>query len=155
MLVLTGSRDASSMSYATPTTVAALRARWGDRLVSAGCREISCDDAWREDGPETLEETGADMMIALNGSGYTADIMDQRLAAMSRLLHVHGYPIIHTNPEGGQDGMVFDGGGFCINPGGDFAGCFPLAETGVFNTRWMRVEGKWRCVGFKGLLRSV
>ena len=26
-----------------------------------------CDDAWREDGPETLEETGADMMIALNG----------------------------------------------------------------------------------------
>ena len=105
-----------------------------------------CDDAWREDGPETLEETGADLMIALNGSGYTADIMDQRLAAMSRLSQIHGYPIIYTNLVGGQDGMVFDGGGFCINPGGDFAGCFPLAETGVFPTRWMRVEGNWRCV---------
>ena len=105
-----------------------------------------CDDAWREDGPETLEETGADMVIVLNGSGYTADIMDQRHAAMTRLSQIHGYPIIYTNLVGGQDGMVFDGGGFCINPGGDFSGCFPLAETGVFNTRWMRVEGSWRCV---------
>ena len=105
-----------------------------------------CDDAWKEDGPETLEETGTDMMIALNGSGYTSDIMDQRHAAMTRLSQVHGYPIIYTNLVGGQDGMVFDGGGFCINPGGDFAGCFPLGETGVFNTRWMKVEGSWRCV---------
>ena len=105
-----------------------------------------CDDAWREDGPETLAETGADLLIALNGSGYTADIMDQRHAAMSRLSQTHGYPIIYTNLVGGQDGMVFDGGGFCINPGGDLAGCFPLAETGLFTTRWMKVEGSWRCV---------
>ena len=105
-----------------------------------------CDDAWREDGPETLEETGADLMIALNGSGFTADIMDQRYAAMSRLSQVHGFPLIYTNLVGGQDGMVFDGGGFCINPGGDMAGSFPLAETGNFATRWMKVEGSWRCV---------
>ncbi|MAH87877.1 MAG: hypothetical protein CMF26_04630 [Kiloniella sp.] len=105
-----------------------------------------CDDAWREDGPETLEETGTELLIAMNGSGYTADIMDQRYAAMSRLSQIHGYPVIYTNLVGGQDGMVFDGGGFCINPGGDLAGSFPLAETGSFSTRWMKVEGSWRCV---------
>lgn len=105
-----------------------------------------CDDAWREDGPETLEETGTDLLIALNASGFTADMMDQRHAAMSRLSQIHGYPVIYTNLVGGQDGMVFDGAGFCINPGGDFAGCFPLAETDVHTTRWMRVEGSWRCV---------
>ena len=71
--------------------------------------------------------------------------MDQRYAAMSRLSQIHGFPLIYTNLVGGQDGMVFDGG-FCINPGGDLAGSFPPAETGNFATRWMKVEGSWRCV---------
>ena len=72
------------------------------------------------------------MMIVLNGSGYTADIMDQRHAAMTRLSQIHGYPIIYTNLVGGQDELVFDGGSMVYDHSGGLSAEVPQFEEGLY-----------------------
>ncbi len=73
-----------------------------------------CEDMWTGDVTETLEESGAELLIVPNGSPYEHDKLDQRLdLAVARVVE-SGLPLVYVNQIGGQDEIVFDGGSFVV-----------------------------------------
>ena len=90
-----------------------------------------CEDIWEPDVAECLEESGADLIIAMNASPFDSTKPEKRLQnAIARGVET-GLPIIYVNMIGGQDELVYDGGSFAINTGGKLACCSPSFSESV------------------------
>ena len=75
-----------------------------------------CEDIWGDlDVCETLEESGAELLLVPNGSPYYRDKMDVRHQLVIRRVIESGLPMAYLNQVGGQDELVFDGGSFVVN----------------------------------------
>jgi NAD+ synthase len=73
-----------------------------------------CEDMWVDEVPECLMDSGADVLLAINGSPYERDKTDMRLnRAVARVIET-GLPLIYLNQVGGQDELVFDGASFVL-----------------------------------------
>ncbi len=102
-----------------------------------------CEDAWHEDVPETLAETGAEFLLVPNGSPYYRGKMDTRLNLMVSRVIETGLPLIYLNLVGGQDDQVFDGGSFVLNPGGELALQMPLFQETTAHLDMVRGKDGW------------
>jgi NAD+ synthase len=90
-----------------------------------------CEDIWEPDVAECLEESGADLIIAINASPFDSTKPERRLQnAIARGVET-GLPVIYVNMIGGQDELVYDGGSFAINTGGKLACCSPSFSESV------------------------
>ena len=83
-----------------------------------------CEDIWTEWGDyedvvECLAETGAELMIAPNGSPYARDKEDTRLNIAVARVTESDLPIIYVNEVGGQDELVFDGASVVFDDRGE------------------------------------
>ncbi|QYX56152.1 NAD+ synthase [Roseovarius sp. SCSIO 43702] len=104
-----------------------------------------CEDAWHEDVPETLAETGAEFLLVPNGSPYYRGKMDTRLNLMVSRVIETGLPLIYLNLVGGQDDQVFDGASFVLNPGGELALQMPAFEEAIAHLDMLRGDDdRWR-----------
>ena len=73
-----------------------------------------CEDFWHEDIPQYFSNSGAELLLALNGSVYSPSIVKQRRQlAASRSLK-HSLNVVYVNLVGGQDQLIFDGGSFIM-----------------------------------------
>ena len=112
-----------------------------------------CEDMWSSDVTECLDESGAEILIVVNGSPFETDKQDERLNfAVARVTESH-LPLIYVNLVGGQDELVFDGGSFVLS--GD---CNLCAKAGAFEeelliTEWHRDPDAWVCE--KGPIKSA
>ena len=105
-----------------------------------------CEDAWFDDVAETLEETGAEILLVPNGSPYYRGKLDVRTNVMVQRVIETGLPLVYLNMVGGQDDQVFDGASFVLNPGGDLAVQLPpFAET-IAQVDFNRDVDGWRAV---------
>jgi len=74
-----------------------------------------CEDMWFSDVAESLQESGAQILIVINGSPFDQNKEDERISvAVSRIVETN-LPLIYVNQIGGQDELVFDGGSFVLN----------------------------------------
>ena len=74
-----------------------------------------CEDMWYPDVAETLQESGAQILIVINGSPFDQNKEDERLSvAVSRVIETN-LPLVYVNQIGGQDELVFDGGSFALD----------------------------------------
>lgn len=74
-----------------------------------------CEDMWFADVAECLEESGAELLVVINGSPFELDKPDVRLNhAVARVVE-SGLPLVYVNQVGGQDELVFDGGSFVLD----------------------------------------
>lgn len=105
-----------------------------------------CEDAWHEDVPETLAETGAEFLLVPNGSPYYRDKFETRLNHMVARVVETGLPLIYLNMVGGQDDQVFDGGTFALNPGGELALQLPVFDPVVAHVDLEHGPDGWRIV---------
>ena len=80
-----------------------------------------CEDSWHPDVAETLAETGAEFLLVPNGSPYYRNKMDTRRNHMVARVVETDLPLIYLNLASAQDDQMFDGGSFCLNPGGALA----------------------------------
>jgi len=103
-----------------------------------------CEDAWYEDVCETLEETGAEILVAPNASPYYRGKFEKRINTMVARVVETGLPMVYLNLIGGQDDQVFDGGSFVLNPGGELAVQLPLFEEAIEHVDFTRVGDGWR-----------
>jgi NAD+ synthase len=103
-----------------------------------------CEDAWHEEVPETLEESGAEILIVPNGSPYYRGKIDVRMNQMVSRVVETGLPLVYINMVGGQDDQVFDGGSFVLNPGGELAMQMPVFDTGISHIDFDRTDDGWR-----------
>ena len=105
-----------------------------------------CEDMWEREVAECLGETGAEILVVINGSPFEADKRDLRLSgAVTRVVET-GLPLLYVNQVGGQDELVFEGGSFVLNADRRLA--WQLAEwrEEVALTEWHRGEtGAWVC----------
>ncbi|MBD25455.1 MAG: NAD+ synthase [Candidatus Marinimicrobia bacterium] len=104
-----------------------------------------CEDMWSEDVAETLVESGAELLIVLNGSPFELDKLDVRLDhAVARVSETR-LPLIYVNQIGGQDDLVFDGGSFVLNADRALAVQMPSWQENLAITNWQRVGDNWVC----------
>lgn len=105
-----------------------------------------CEDMWKPDVAECLEESGAEILVVINGSPYELDKIEERIQlAVSRVTET-GLPLLYVNQVGGQDELVFDGDSFVLNGDRELAVQLPSFEEAFEVTRWRRGEdGGWAC----------
>jgi len=103
-----------------------------------------CEDAWTTDVVETLEETGAELLLIPNGSPYFRNKQDIRLNLMVSRVVESGLPLVYLNMVGGQDDQVFDGGSFVLNQGGDLAVQLPAFDEAIAHVTFERTATGWR-----------
>jgi NAD+ synthase len=105
-----------------------------------------CEDMWFPDVSETLGESGAEILIVINGSPFESDKADERLnLAVARITET-GLPLLYVNQVGGQDELVFDGASFVLNADHSLAAQAAAWREQVFTTRWRREGERWRCI---------
>ncbi len=111
-----------------------------------GCRVgfPICEDLWFSDVAETLEEAGAEVMIAPNGSPYERGKHDIRMGHMVARVVETKMPLLYLNLIGGQDDQVFDGGSFGLNPGGRLAFQMPFFEPSIETVDIVLSSEGWR-----------
>ena len=115
-------------------------------MVFKGVRlgAMVCEDCWTPDVAECLAETGAEILIVLNGSPYDVDKIEVRMnLAVARVVET-GLPFIYLNQVGGQDELVFDGRSFVLNADRSLAVQMPEFETGLLFTDWRRTHRNGR-----------
>jgi NAD+ synthase len=105
-----------------------------------------CEDMWTPDVTETLQESGAELLIVPNGSPYESDKLDERLnLAVQRVVEAD-LPLVYVNQVCGQDELVFDGASFVLNADRRLAAQAPAWREHVMTTRWTRgSNGAWTC----------
>ncbi|NNF92199.1 MAG: NAD+ synthase, partial [Boseongicola sp.] len=113
-----------------------------DNLIRIGAP--ICEDAWHEDVPEALAESGAEMLLVPNGSPYYRDKYETRLNVMVARVIETGLPLIYLNMIGGQDDQVFDGGSFVLNPSGELAVRMPLFDESITHVDFVETDDGWR-----------
>ena len=104
-----------------------------------------CEDMWFPEVAECLAESGAEIMIAINGSPFESDKGDTRLNLAVARIGEAALPLIYANQVGGQDELVFDGASFVLNADNRLATQLPAFEEALVLTRWSRESDGWRC----------
>ncbi len=105
-----------------------------------------CEDIWKEDVVECLEETGAEILIVPNGSPYCLGKNDVRTnIAVARVVE-SGLPLAYVNQVCGQDELVFEGASFVLNADRTLAVQMPAFEEMIsLPPRWTRGDDGWVC----------
>ncbi|MBU8546075.1 MULTISPECIES: NAD+ synthase [Roseomonadaceae] len=104
-----------------------------------------CEDWWFPAVSETLLESGAEMLISINGSPFEAEKQDTRVQlAVARVVET-GLPFVFLNQICGQDELVFEGASFVLNADRSLALQMPMFEEQVAITDWSRGPQGWVC----------
>ena len=104
-----------------------------------------CEDIWESDVCECLDETGADILVVLNGSPYSIGKHDVRMnVAVSRVVETQ-LPLVYVNQFGGQDELVFDGSSFVLNSDSSLQVQMPSWKEGLLSTWWEQEGSGWSC----------
>jgi len=105
-----------------------------------------CEDMWTPAVTECLEETGAEILVVVNGSPFETDKPDDRLGLAVARVTESGLPLIYVNQVGGQDELVFDGASFVLGADRDLRAQAPAWREAVEITHWARGDdGRWTC----------
>jgi NAD+ synthase (glutamine-hydrolysing) len=77
-----------------------------------------CEDIWEEPPAAQAAQSGARLLINLNASPYHHGKAPERLQLLRRRARDNGLVVVYVNLVGGQDELVFDGGSFVVDAGG-------------------------------------
>ena len=106
-----------------------------------------CEDMWTPDVTETLEESGAEILIVPNGSPYEHDKLDERInLAVARIVESK-LPLVYVNQVGGQDEIVFDGGSFVVGSDRLLKAQLPAWKEAIRAVTFDRRNGAWVAEG--------
>jgi len=104
-----------------------------------------CEDMWTPDVAECLEESGAEIMVVINGSPFALGKWDERLNLAVARVGETGLPMIYVNQVGGQDELAFDGGSFVLDAQRRLRARLVDWSAGLAVTEWSRGEDGWQC----------
>ncbi|MGH6969087.1 MAG: NAD+ synthase, partial [Stellaceae bacterium] len=102
-----------------------------------------CEDMWTPDVAETLQESGADMLIVINGSPFETDKLGERVSLAVARVKETGLPLLYVNQVGGQDELVFDGASFALDAAFNLRLQAPSWREVQSLTEWRRAGRRW------------
>lgn len=97
---------------------------------------MTCEDMWKPAVTEHLRKTGAEILIAANGSPFEIEKFHTRVDHARNRVKESGLPLIYINQTGGQDEIVFDGGSFILDKYGQQVLLCPSHCEHVAVTSW-------------------
>ncbi len=97
-----------------------------------------CEDWWLPAVSETLAESGAELLLSINGSPYEVDKQEHRIQLAVRRVVETGLPFVFAALFGGQDELVFEGASFVLNADRSLAVQMPFFAEAVTLTEWRR-----------------
>ncbi len=104
-----------------------------------------CEDIWKDEVCECLAETGAEILISINGSPFDWPKPEKRLnVAVARVTET-SLPLVYLNQVGGQDELVFDGASFVLNADRSLAVQAPAWQEALVITEWTKGTTGWTC----------
>jgi NAD+ synthase len=102
-----------------------------------------CEDMWTPEVTECLDESGAELLVVINGSPFDSEKLDVRLnLAVARVVE-STLPLIYVNQIGGQDELVFDGASFALGADRTLVAQLPAFEEHVATMTWRRNGEAW------------
>ncbi len=105
-----------------------------------------CEDWWFPAVSETLAESGAEMLLSINGSPWQIGKHHDRVSlAVSRVVET-GLAFVFAGQIGGQDELVFDGASFVLNPDRSLPVQMKLFEQQLQITEWERQGDQLVCL---------
>ena len=104
-----------------------------------------CEDIWLQTVPRALAAAGADMLLCINGSPFRRNINAYRHEAFRAWHQDVRLPLIFINQVGGQDELVFDGGGFSWDAEGKMVQGAPPFVPSLQISHWQEGDTGWRC----------
>ncbi|MBM3540577.1 MAG: NAD+ synthase [Alphaproteobacteria bacterium] len=104
-----------------------------------------CEDMWTPEVTECLEESGAEILVVINGSPFETKKSDQRLTLAVARVSESKRPLIYVNQVGGQDELVFDGASFVLGADASLRAQAASWREDVIATRWTRNGAEWTC----------
>ena len=121
-----------------------------------------CEDAWSPDGPMRRRSfSGAEVVVNVSASPYRMGIDSTRREMLATRSGDCQSVLLYANAVGGQDGLVYDGGGFVFQNGRRVLDAPRFAEgwwstvVDLDRTRRLRVENTtWRVDGDEFLLAN-
>lgn len=78
-----------------------------------------CEDIWHKSAAMKAKESGAEIIIVINGSPYEKDGQSKRENIVKERALQTDVPIVYLNMIGGQDELVFDGASFVMSKNGE------------------------------------
>jgi len=76
---------------------------------------IICEDTWHAEPVQALKHQGAQAVVVINASPFSADKLDARHALLKAQARSIEAPIVYVNLVEGQDELIFDGASFAVN----------------------------------------
>ncbi len=104
-----------------------------------------CEDWWFPSVSETLAESGAELLLSINGSPFEADKQSLRIPLAVQRVVETGLPFVFAAQIGGQDELVFEGASFVLNADRSLAVQMPFFEESVTLTEWHRQGERLAC----------
>ncbi len=124
-----------------------------------------CEDAWSPDGPMRRRcYSGAEIVVNVSSSPYRMGIDSTRREMLATRAADNQAVLIYANAVGGQDGLIYDGGGYVFQNGRlvldapRFVDGWWAAIVDLDRTRRLRMENTtWRsdCEAFRLLRETV
>ncbi|HEY4251530.1 MAG TPA: NAD+ synthase [Roseomonas sp.] len=105
-----------------------------------------CEDWWFPAVSETLSESGAEILLSINGSPFEVDKHERQRVplAVNRVVET-GLPFVFLAQVCGQDELVFEGASFVMNPDRGLAHVLPMFSEEVRLTEWRREGNRLIC----------
>jgi NAD+ synthase (glutamine-hydrolysing) len=128
----------------------------GDYVFEFGDRRVAvevCEDGWSPNGPMRRRcFSGAEVVVNLSASPFRMGIVSTRREMFSTRAADNQTVLLCVNAVGGQDGLVFDGGGYVLQNGRllldapRFREGYTTSVVDLDRTRRLRTENTtWRC----------
>lgn len=105
-----------------------------------------CEDAWHEEVPEALAESGAEILFVPNGSPYYRGKFDRRINMMVSRVIETGLPLVYLNFVGAQDDQIFDGGSFVLDCKGNMAMQMAMFDEEIAHIDFDLTDSGWEPV---------
>lgn len=80
---------------------------------------LICEDIWEPKPAVAAKVAGAQVIVVINGSPYSLRYQERREQVVRDRIRDTGLPVVYLNLLGGQDELVFDGGSFVMDAGGE------------------------------------
>jgi NAD+ synthase len=106
---------------------------------------LICEDWWFPDVAETLAESGAEILLSINGSPYETGKQSGRIQLAVRRVVETGLAFVFCAQVCGQDELVFEGASFVLNPDRSLAVQMPFFAEAITLTEWRRANDRLTC----------
>jgi NAD+ synthase len=103
-----------------------------------------CEDIWKDEVTECLQETGSEILLVPNGSPFDWPKPEMRMNVVVARVTETGLPLVYLNQVGGQDELVFDGASFVLNADRQLAVQLPAWEEALAIVDFRRTPAGWK-----------